>query len=545
VACSATIQNPLELAQSVVGEPFELVESSGAPTGSKTFLVYNPPVVDPIRQIRKSAFKTASRLAADLITEGVVTLVFCQTRRQVEIVLRYIQDKLKNRDMDPKQVRGYRGGYLPLLRREIETALKNKALTGVVATNALELGIDVGALDAVVMAGYPGTIAALRQRAGRAGRRQDPSLAVLVTTADPLDQFLAGRPAYLFESSPELALVQPDNVEVLLSHLRCAAFELPFDQGECFGSLDEQDTRAALSCLVDEGDLVLSKDRYYYIQSTYPAADISLRQVGSDRIVVIVESEATPIAEADLRAARAELHEQAVYQHEGQTYIVNRLDLEQKKAYVEPVEPTYYTTPISHVYLDVVQERERKPLAEATLTLGDVTVTEEITGFKKVRFYTHENLGYGEVGLDPLTMETEAMWLVPPHSLIESLARYGQGSLVRGLEGFGHVLHQVASLRLMCDPRDLAHAVQAGPGPQSNSVEASPFLFMYDTHPGGVGLSDRAFEEVDGILDDTHTLIESCKCAMGCPSCVGPVEQKDLPVKAIARSMAVYLKGEG
>ncbi len=542
--CSATIANPRELAEIITGQPFELLDQSGAPEGPKTFAVYNPEVIDADRGIRRSFLEEASRLAGDIVATGRKTLVFCQTRRGVEIVLRYLRDRLIGMGGDPERVRGYRGGYLPLVRREIEEALKGGELDAVVATNALELGIDIGSLDAVVMAGYPGTIAGLRQRAGRAGRRQDPSLAVLVTTASPLDQYLAREPRYLTETSAEQALAEPDNIEILLSHLGCAAFELPFKNGETFGNLSPEDTEAALRCLEEEGLLALSSGRYYYIAESYPAADISLRNISSRRVVVVDRENQEPIAEVDSRAARIELHEEAVYLSQGTTYRVETLDLESGKALVSEMEPVYYTTPRCNVSVEVVEELEERALRGGVVASGEARVTEIVMGFKKIRFHTHENLGFGEVDLPPEQMDTEACWLTLSPRLYALLEEYHGSPLLRGLDGFGYAVHQVASLHLMCDPHDIAISVQAAPDCDPDSeTEAVPALFFYDTHAGGVGLSQRMFREMDIILHSAGRLIEGCACKQGCPSCIGPFEEGAAVVKEVAAALSRGLLG--
>ncbi len=543
-ASSATILNPRELAETVVGQPFEVVDKSGAPEGPKRLVIFNPAVVDPEREIRRSALKESARLAGDLIVAGIKTLIFCQTRRGVELVLRYIRDRMAGRSVDPERIRGYRGGYLPTVRREIETALRHGELDAVVATNALELGIDIGSLDAVVMAGYPGTIAGFRQRAGRAGRRQSPSLAVLVTSANPLDQFLARHPHYLVRKTPERALVQPDNVEILLSHLRSATFELPFSIGESFGSLSAENAESVLSFLLEEGDFSLSKNRYYYIGDAYPAAALSLRNIHANRVVVIDKESNQAIAEVDSHTAKLELHQQAIYLNEGQTYHVDKLDLDAEKAFLKKVEPVYYTKPISDVSLEVIEEHQRRSFPGGAALMGDVKVSEKVTGFKKIRFHTHENLGYGDVLLPKETMETESVWFVPSKALYQSLNRYSYVAVMQALAGLGHAVHQVAALRLMCDPRDLMFVVQAAPDDAPDQGELDHLsLFFYDSHMGGVGLSEQAFEEALPILSDAKQLIEGCACTKGCPACVGPLDQSSPIVKEIAVALVAGFRG--
>jgi DEAD/DEAH box helicase domain-containing protein len=547
-ACSATIGNPRDLAQAICEQPFEPIDESGAPLGARRFLAVNPQIVDPVRGVRRSAIETAARLTADLVTLGVLTLLFSQTRQGVEIALRYLRERLARAGRDPERVRGYRGGYLPTLRREIESSLRAGEVDAVVATNALELGIDVGELDAVVLAGYPGTIAALRQRAGRAGRRQTPSLAVLVTRSTPLDQFLAREPAYLLEASPERALVQPDNLEILLAQLACAAFELPFDKGERFGATTADETVAALECLVDDGRLTRSGGRYHYVHDAYPAAEVGLRDTAPERITAVDLETGEVVTEVDQRVASRELHEQAVYQHEGRTWLVERLDLDARQARLRPAEPSHYTVPVTRVRLEVDEVRDQQPLGAGVgfRGTGDVVVTEEITGFKRVRFRTHENLGAGPVDLPPRSMETQAAWLAPDTGPGRTLAAIGRDQLTRGLEGLGHALAQVASLRLMCDSRDVAVTVQQAPERSAGERDDAyrPALFLYDAHTGGVGLSEQVFEDAEPILADTARLIRGCPCEAGCPACVGPLVEGESPdVKQIAGALALALAG--
>jgi len=541
-ACSATIGNPKELARGILGSPARLVSKSGAPAGPRTFVVYNPEIVDPVLGVRQSALKAAARMAGDLVERGVVTLVFCQTRRGVEIALRYLKGRLSRAGRSPDRVRGYRGGYLPSLRREIETSLRGGKLDAVVATNALELGIDVGELDAVVMAGYPGTIAATHQRSGRAGRRQGPSLAVLVAGPSPLDQFLAREPGFLMEASPEVALVQPDNIEVLMDHLRCAAFELPFEPGEVYGDLTVEDTSAILECLEEEGDLSVSRGRFHYVAGDYPAARVRLRSVDGKRVVAIDTSTGQPLAEVDLRSARRELHQEAIYQHDGETYLVESLDLEGGRARVTKVEPSYYTTALERVTLEVVETGETRIAGRAPVGRGDVRITEETTGFKKIRFGSGENLGFGQLDLPARTMETEAFWIGAPPG---ATGGWKSEEIAAAWEGVAAAMSQVAAFRLMCDPRDIASTVQPGPA-------AEPFdpgtraIFVYDAHPGGVGLSERAYEDLEDIAADTVRLIDGCPCPEGCPACVGPPVAGAPPVKELAsRLLEILSAGVG
>ncbi|MBN2529545.1 MAG: DEAD/DEAH box helicase [Deltaproteobacteria bacterium] len=541
VGCSATIGNPGELAKKILGHPVRTISQSGAPTGKKTFLMYNPEVVDPVMGTRASAFRTAAKLAADLVQRDITTLVFCQTRRGVEIVLHYLRDRVRVEGDVQEVIRGYRGGYLPNLRREIESDLRDGRLKAVVATNALELGIDVGELDAVLLAGYPGTIAATHQRAGRAGRRQHPSLSVLIARSTPMDQFLAHHPAYLLEASPEQALVQPDNVEILLSHLRCAAFELPFGDVECFGTVLVTDSQAALSVLADEGILKKSGERFHYVANGYPAADVNIRVTMAQNVVVYNMTDNEPLADVAAHSARFELHEGAIYQHEGSTFEVTRFDPANAKAFVQPVAPVYYTTAVDQTRINLLQERRHRDIASSTLFCGDVEVLENVVGFKKIRFKTHENLGYGDLSLPPLTMETEALWLRFHPSITQS---FNPATAALALDGIADALLQVASLRLMCDPRDIALSVQTAVPEGGQQTHWQPVVYIYDTHEGGVGLSERAFDEMELLLNDAMALVNGCPCDEGCPVCIGPPVSKDQTgVKDAARTILALLMG--
>jgi DEAD/DEAH box helicase domain-containing protein len=550
-ACSATIANPGELAGRLAGRPFAVIGESGAPAGPRTFVVVNPRLVDPALNLRLSALRVASRLAGDLVEAGVTTLVFCQTRRGVELALRYLRGRVRLAGGDPERVRGYRGGYLPLLRREIEGDLRAGRLHAVVATNALELGIDVGELHAVVLAGYPGTIASLRQRAGRAGRRRAPSLAVLVARNEPLDQYLARRPEYLVEASPERALVEPDNVGILLDHLGCAAFELPFAAGEGFGTLAPEDTAAALACLVEGGTLERSGGKVHWIDASYPAARVGLRGAGADRVVVLDAETGEALAEIDPAAARRELHPEAIYQHEGGTWFVEALDLEAREARVRPARVDHTTVPVTAVTLDLLEQREGRAAGPARLGFGDVRVSESVTAYKKIRFRTGENLGYGPVDLPPIEMETEAVWLAFPADAFVEASGIGGPALRPGLEGLAAALRQVASLRLMCDPRDLGLAIQEEPradgAPAGDAAESSrPAIHLYDVPAGGVGLCDRIFREAGVLIEDAARLIAGCPCRAGCPSCVGPGPEEidgSPPPKAVAARLAAWFLG--
>ena len=533
---SATIGNPQEHASKMIGRHVELVSESGAPAGPRRVMVYNPPVVNAELGIRASYVKSAVRLAADLVRADVPTIVFGQSRNTVEVMLKYLRDVLARDKIDPSVLHAYRGGYLPETRRRVEDGLRTGAIRCVVATNALELGIDIGMLDAVICAGYPGTVAGLWQRFGRAGRRRDGSLALLVTTSMPLDQFVARDPQALIDAPVEHARIDPDNVEILIQHLKCAAFELPFVSGERFGDVPVESVTDALEFL--EKNEVLhgvvnaeGKRTYHWATDSYPANHVSLRSVGWDNFVIIDLDSNQNLAEMDWRSTHTMLHEQAIYQHDAEQYQVERLDFENHKAFVRKVKPDYYTDAMSHVRVAVLTEADGAVVrfeggAPLVAGCGDVNVIEKVVGYKKIKFHTHENVGYGDVHLPEMEMQTTSYWLTVPEDVVRQQSA-SRPDVIDALRGIGNALHTVAAMGLMVDPRDLGYSVGARNG--DDEVPASgegagfdPTIFLYDHVPGGVGLAPRIFEERDALLRKARLLIDSCPCEEGCPACIGP-----------------------
>ena len=512
ICCSATIANPRELAEALTGCPFELVDRNGAPRGEKYFIFYNPPVVNRQLGIRRSYIAETRRVALEFIERQLQTLVFANNRLATEILVTYLKDACDRGRIPTETVRGYRGGYLPRERREIERRLRDGAIRAVVATNALELGIDIGSLDAVVMAGYPGTIASTWQRAGRAGRRQGASAAVLVASSAPLDQYIVEHPDYFFERSPEHAYINPDNLEILMAHLKCAAFELPLADGENFGALPVAEICGYLE---ESGFLHHSARAWHWTQDTYPADATSLRSVSSDNFVVVdITGEPEAIAEVSFPTALTTLHEKAIYLHEARQYHVERFDYEERKAYVKRVACDYYTDAIDYTEVRVLCESEAGALAHSARRVhGDVRVNRQIVGFKKIKFYTNENVGSGNLSMPGQEMHTTAFWLhFPPAFLAERLAEFTPDERRAGIAGLGNALRTVAALLLMCDPRDLGVA-------QSEEVN----LYLYDIYPGGIGQSGPLFRLAPDLLAKTSELLRSCACEAGCPSCSGPV----------------------
>ena len=515
ICCSATIANPAELAERVIAAPVALINSNGAPQGKKHVLVYNPPVVNRQLGLRASSRLAARDLAADLVQNNIQTIVFTRSRTGVELLLGYLRERVGHGKRDA--VRGYRSGYLPLQRREIERGLRDGAVRAVVATNALELGIDIGALDACVVTGYPGTIASTWQQMGRAGRRSESSVAILVANSSALDQFLATHPNYLFDQSPESGLIDPNNLIILVNHVKCAAFELPFEDGEEFGT----DSTGEILQFLAENQLVHRVDGvWHWMSDSFPAQEVSLRTAASDNVVIVDQGPpARVIGEIDRVSAPTMVHEEAIYIHEGQQYQVETLDLEEKKAFVRQVDVDYYTDAEQAVKVNVL---ERFDGADGR-NHGEVAVTYLPTIYKKIKLQTHENVGWGNIHLPEDTFHTTAYWLcIPPH-LAQSMP---SAELESGLLAMAHVLGQVAPLFLMCDPRD----VSVWPEVKATFTGA-PTVFMFDRVPGGVGFSKRLFQMHQQLLVNAGQLVAKCACERGCPACIGPASEHGLNAK--------------
>jgi len=510
ICCSATIANPKELAEGLTGLPFELVERNGAPSGDKYVVFYNPPVVNRALGIRRSYLKESCRMARELLERGQQTLVFANSRLATEILLTYLKD-------DFSGVRGYRGGYLPKERREIEGKLRDGDIRAVVATHALELGIDIGSLDAVVMAGYPGTIASTWQRAGRAGRRQTASLAVLVASSAPLDQYIIEHPAYFFDRPPEHAYINPDNLEILLSHLKCAAFELPIRDGEQFGAHDVVE----MCRFLEELKLLHhSGASWHWTSESYPADAVSLRSVSSDNFVVVdISGDHQVIAEVAFTAALTTLHEKAIYLHDARQYQVERFDYDGRKAYVRRVDSDYFTDAIDYTQVKELEEFEASPAGGIRMAHGDVRLNRQIVGFKKIKFYTMENVGAGNLSMPEQEMHTTAFWLHFPAAFLARFADLSPADRQGGLAALGALLRTVGALCVMCDPRDLGVSITEDAG---GRTAFEPNLYLYDNYPGGIGQSAALYRLAPRLLDGAAKLLEACPCEAGCPSCVGP-----------------------
>jgi len=539
ICSSATIANPRELAEALAESPFELVNRNGAPRGERYVVFYNPPVVNRQLGIRRSYLHEARRIALEFLDRHHQLLVFANSRLATEVLVKYLKDAVSRTPMGAEAVRGYRGGYLPRERREIEQKLREGEIRAVVATSALELGIDVGSLDAVVMAGYPGTIASTWQRAGRAGRRQSAAIAVLVASSAPLDQYIVEHPDYFFGRSPEHAYINPGNLEILISHLKCAAFELPIRDGERFGP---HDTLEMCRFLEELKLLHHSAGAWHWTSDSYPADAVSLRSTTSDNFVVVdTTCEPKVIAEVSFPAALTALHEKAIYMHEGAQYQVERMDYEQRKAYVRKVECDYFTDAIDYTQVKVLEEFESAPLAGARAAHGDVRLNTQVVGFKKVKFYTLENVGAGNLSMPEQEMHTTAFWLHFPRKFFEPLAELTPTEKQNGLRGLGNLLRTMAAVLLMADPHDLGVAMTEDIA--GGLAVFEPNLYLYDNCPGGSGQSAPLFRLARRLLEGAAELLGSCPCESGCPSCVGPIGEigekgKDATRRILAELLA-------
>ncbi|MBX3171255.1 MAG: DEAD/DEAH box helicase [Candidatus Eremiobacteraeota bacterium] len=610
ICCSATIANPQELAESLLEAEVQAITESGAPQGEKTFLFYNPPMLNKELGIRRSYVTSARRLAGKFIEQGHKTILFTGSRLNVEVLTRYLKDKFERTEAEEGRIRGYRGGYLPGLRREIESGLRQGKVLAVVSTNALELGIDVGGLDVAILAGYPGTVASTWQQAGRAGRRQTSSVVVMIARSDPLDQFLMQHPEYFFESSPEHARINPDNPAILLSHVKCAAFELPLEKGERLGraNIDEM-----ARYLVEKQVVHESGDQLHWAQEVYPADHISLRSSGPENFVIMdLDRDNKVIAEVDWNAARSTVYEDAIYMCEAKTYNVKRLDYAQRRAYVQAVEVDYYTDAITSTAVKVLDSFQRESIPDEEVggpgggasappgiievggpggvgvvrEHGEVHVAWRVSGFKKIKFYSRENVGYGQVHLPDHEMHTTSFWLTFREEFFQAL-KLGRADSLEGVVGLAHCLHHLAPLYLMCDSRDLDHCVGERSGrwfvrPEASSqgryefalvpTEESdtqgenwlrigvhegakldelstevlgrfdPTLYLYDSIPGGMGLASQLYDLFPDLLEQACQMLENCPCEEGCPSCVGPPLEVGSRARACALAIARSLQ---
>lgn len=549
ILCTATIANPIEMAEKMIEEPVSLVDNNGAPQGEKYFIFYNPPLVNKFLGIRRSYVNESRHIASVFLKNSLQTIIFAQSRLITEVLLTYLKEDIEKNIEYEGLIRGYRGGYLPLKRRQIEKHLREGKIRGVVSTNALELGIDIGSLDVAVLAGYPGTISSTWQRAGRAGRKAGKSAAVLVASSSPLDQFIINHPHYFFSKNPEKALINPDNLSILVSHIECAAFELPFSDGEKFGSVEINEI---LKFLEEENLIHHSQDKWFWTSDVYPADAVSLRSISSDNFVVVDTSQKPKaIAEVDFSSALTTLHPKAIYICEGEQYFVEKLDYQQRKAYVKKTDVNYFTDAIDYTKIKILDVFNKKDLKKCTISHGEVHVATQVVGFKKIKFYTMENVGAGDLSLPQNEMHTTAYWLTIPSHLFRDLP-FTSEQKINGLFGLAYLLHHVSPIFMMCDlhdigvsigdnatgksipPRDISSKIHREEVNFLNDMEFEPNIFIYDNYPGGIGLSPSLFELEDKLLRHCRETIEACPCKEGCPSCVGPSKASGEQAKQVA-----------
>ena len=529
ILCSATIANPKELAETLTGRPVTLINDNGAPMGKRHFVFYNPPVINQQLGIRKGVIPETRAIAEMLLKCGIQTITFARSRLTVEVLTKYLKDVVRDPLGNAGRVRGYRGGYLPTQRREIEKGLRAGQIDAVVSTNALELGIDIGALDACILCGYPGTIASAWQQAGRAGRRKGTSIVFFVASSAAIDQYIVSHPDYFLHQSPENALLNPDNLYILLSHFKCAAYELPFEDGDTFGNVAS--TGELLNYLEEEHIVRHVGGRYHWMAEDFPASEISLRSAASENFVIIDITDPTHhrvIGEMDRYTVPMLLHENAIYMHEAQQYQVEKLDFEACKAFIRRVDVGYYTDADLNVSLSLLDVEQQEDLGGgAERALGEVKVTTLVTMFKKIRFDTHETLGFGHVRLPEMDMHTTAMWWTLPEALCN---RFENDTLKNGMMAISNLLRIVAPLYLMCAPQDVAVVYQV-----KCPFTDRPTLILYDNCPGGVGLAAKAYGMQRLLLEKALQIVSDCPCEQGCPSCAGPVGEIGTDGKATSK----------
>nr|WP_255682130.1 DEAD/DEAH box helicase [Luteimonas sp. BDR2-5] len=567
ILCSATIGNARAHGRALIEAPddaIEAIEDGGAPRGDKHILLWNPPVVNPDLGLRASARSQSNRIARLAIRSGLKTLVFCQTRLMVEVLTKYLKEVFDHDPRKPRRIRAYRGGYLPTERRAAERDMRAGAIDGIVSTSALELGVDIGSLDVVVLNGYPGSISATWQRFGRAGRRQQPSVGVLVASSEPMDQYVVRHPEFFADANPEHARIEPDQPLILLDHIRCAAFELPFVDGDGFGPVAPAPW---LEVLAESGVLHHEGDRWEWIADSYPAQAVNLRSVADGNFVVVdrTDGRQTIIAEVDYSAAALTLYEGAIHMIQSEPFQVERLDWEGRKAYVTRTRVDYYTDAIDYTKLKVLDDAEQADAGQGSAHLGEVHVVRRVSGYKKIRFHTHENIGYGPVNLPDQELHTSAVWWQLPQAALDA-AFDARHEALDGFLGASYALHLVAQVAVMAESRDLQKAVGSGDGSwfatadtrgrgqlrdgdgASTPIELlgrfAPTLYLYDNYPGGVGLSAPLYERRDELLAQAAALIDGCSCRAGCPACVGPIlaaeeAQQQTPKQLAARVIAL------
>lgn len=533
IMSSATISNPGELAEKIIEETVSVIDKNGAPRGDKYLVFFNPPVVNKELGIRRSYVAVARQVAGILLRNGLQVITFANSRLITEVLVKYLKNDFEKNVTDSGKIRGYRGGYLPLKRREIEQGLRNGEIQGVVSTNALELGIDIGSLDATVLASYPGTIASTWQRIGRAGRRAGKAIGVLVSSSSPVDQFIVNHPEYFTGKSPEVGRVNPDNLAILMEHIKCASFELPFVKSESFGS---ENLVEILNYLAENKILFQNQDKWFWTEQGYPADAVSINRVSSDNFVVVDRTEGEKvIAEVDFSSALETLHPKAIYMLESEQYVVEDFDYENRKAFVRRSNADYYTDAITYTKIAVLDIFDQTRGENYDFFHGDVHVFSQVVGFKKLKFYTNENVGAGDLQLPQQEMHSTAFWITIKGYLLDTV-QVSTEEKIEAISGIAYLMRHICAVMLMCDVKDLGVAVEdnitktdinprtANWGERQNLIsrEFEPNIYIYDSYPNGIGFSEVLFERAVEVFEKVLDAIKHCNCERGCPSCVGP-----------------------
>jgi len=543
IFCSATIANPSELASQLIERDVTAITESGAPQGAKQLLLWNPPVVNADLGIRASSRSQATLIAREAVKRGLKSILFARSRLMVEVLTKYLKDTFDKDPRRPPRVAAYRGGYLPTERRSTERKLRDGDIDCIISTSALELGVDIGSLDVCILNGYPGTIAGTWQRLGRAGRRQRTALGVLVASSLPLDQYIIRNPEFFLGASPEQARIDPNQLLILLDHVRCAAFELPFQQGESFAG---EQLSEMLEYLEESGLIHREGDRWHWITDSYPANSVSLRSVAEGNFVVIdtTGGQQNIIAEVDFSSAPMTLYKGAIYMIQSTPYQVESLDWEGRKAFVTSTKADYYTDAIDYTRLKILDAFDSTPPSKTVASSGEVHLVRRVAGYKKIRYYTHENIGFGKIALPDQEMHTTSVWWQVNSEALDAITSSRQEAL-DGFLGSSYAMHHIASLQMLSEPHDIGRAVgdgqatwfavvgshgrgqlksEKGEALDSESLRRfNPTLFLYDNYPGGIGISEPLFGKRRAIVLHAKRLVESCDCAQGCPSCIGPI----------------------
>ena len=518
IACSATIANPAQHVEALTGIRPTVIDEDGSPQGERTFVLWNPPLVDQVNGIRRSANTEASNLFTFLAQRGVRNLTFARTRRVAELILRYARESLSaNHPELGSRIAAYRAGYTPQERRALERALFTGQLIGLTTTSALELGIDVGHLDATVLVGYPGTIASMWQRAGRAGRGEGESLSVLIGLDNPLDQYFIRHPDDLFGRSHEAARCDPGNPYVLIQHLPCAAYESPLtpEDEDLFAGPSDNRYVEAMIHLEESGQLDYRNDRWFYVSDRYPAQDVGLRSLSGQRVVLLdVTSDEQVLEEIDATTACFRAHPGAVYLHQGASYLVTDLDLKEGVALVKAMEVDYYTQPRERNDVHIIRSVRHRALATCVAYYGQIRVTSQVVGYARKKQFSDEVLSQGPLSLPPHTYETTAVWWDVPLDVGRRLM-VGEGDFAGGLHAVEHGCIGILPFWAMCDRFDLG-----GVSTPRHPDTETPLVCVYDAYPGGVGLAERGFEVLEEWWKATMEAIRTCPCQSGCPSCI-------------------------